>query len=72
MTQALIRGPIVAHVIAGAGGSERPSGPVSKRVGVGDVVVRVDADDEAVELFARHAGRTSARLEMEYESGVRD
>ena len=40
--------------------------------GVGDVIVRVGADDEAVEPFARHAGRTGARLEMEYESGVRD
>ena len=39
--------------------------------GVSDVVVCVGADDDAVELFARHAGRTGARLEMEYESSVR-
>ena len=39
---------------------------------VRDVVVRVGADDEAVELFARHAGRTGSRLEVEEECGVRD
>jgi hypothetical protein len=32
---------------------------------VRDVVICVGTDDEAIELFARHARRTSARLEME-------
>ena len=41
-------------------------------VGVRDVVVRVRADDEAVELLAGHAGRTGSRLEMEDERGGRD
>jgi len=41
-------------------------------VGVRDVVVRVGADDEAVEPLARHAGRTGSRLEMEDERGGRD
>ena len=40
--------------------------------GVSDVVVCVGADDDAVELFPRHERRTGARLEMEYESSVRD
>jgi hypothetical protein len=41
-------------------------------IGVRDVVVRICADDEAVELLARHAGWAGARLEVEHERGVRD
>ena len=40
--------------------------------GVGDVVVRVGADDETIELFAYHTGQAGVRLGMEYESNVRD
>jgi len=47
-------------------------GPREQAVRVGDVVVRVGADDETVELLAGHAGRTGARLEMENECTVRD
>ena len=53
-------------------GRLRAAQRASEQAGGVDVVVRVSADDEAVEPFARHAGRTGARLEVEYESGVRD
>jgi len=51
------------------GAAQRPS---KQAGGVGDVVICVGADNDAVELFARQAGRTGARLEMEYKSSVRD
>ena len=54
---------------AGAGGSERPS---KQAGGVSDIVICVGTDDDAVELFACHAGRTGAGLKMEYGSSVRD
>ena len=47
-------------------------GPGEQAGRVGDVVVRVGADDETVELLAGHAGRARARLEVENERGVRD
>jgi len=45
-------------------------GPRKQAVRIGDVVVRVGADDETVELLAGHAGRARARLEVEDERGV--
>jgi hypothetical protein len=60
----------VAHVTACTGGWERPSGPVSKRAGLDEVVVRVGADDEAVEPFVRHAG--TARDSCPTRNGVRE
>ena len=39
-------------------------GSREQAVRVGDVVVCVGADDEAVELLAGHAGRTGARLKV--------
>ena len=53
------------RLIAAHGSREQP-------VRVGDVVVRIGADDETVELLAGHAGRTGARLKVEKERGVRD
>jgi len=47
-------------------------GPREQAVRIGDVVVRVGADNETVELLAGHAGRARARLEVEDERGVRD
>jgi len=47
-------------------------GPREQAVRIRDVVVRVGADDETVELLAGHAGRARARLEVENERGVRD
>jgi hypothetical protein len=39
---------------------------------VSDVVVRVGADDETVELLAGHAGWTGTRLKVENKHGVRN
>ena len=47
-------------------------GPREQAVGIGEVVVRVSADDETVELLAGHAGRAGARFKVENERGVRD
>jgi len=47
-------------------------GPREQPVRVGDVIVRVGAYDETVELLTGHAGRARARLEVENERGVRD
>ena len=51
------------------GAAQRPSKQAGR---VSDVVICVGADDDVVELFPRHERRTRARLEMEYESSVRD
>jgi len=51
------------------GAAER-AGEQARRVR--DVVIRVSADDELVELFARHAGRAGARFEVEQKRGMRD
>ena len=40
-------------------------------LGVRDVVVRVCAEDDVVEMYARHAGRAGARLEVAHERAVR-
>jgi hypothetical protein len=40
--------------------------------GVRDVVVRVGADDEPVELFACHEGFACARFEVGHQCGMRD
>jgi hypothetical protein len=72
MTQAVpLNESSVAHVTAGAGvvADQRPS---EQTDGAGDVVIHVGTDDEVVEALRAYAGRTGTRLEMEYESGVRD
>ena len=74
--ETLIRGPIPRAVgrphHRGRGRLIAAHGPREQAVWVGDVVVRVGADDETVELLAGHAGRTCARLKVENERGVRD
>jgi hypothetical protein len=51
------------------GAAEQASEQVRR---VRDVIIRVSTDEEPVELFARHAGRAGARLEVEHECGMRD
>jgi hypothetical protein len=47
------------------GGSEKSGG-------IRDIVIRVSADDETIELFACHARRASSRFEVECEVGGGD
>jgi hypothetical protein len=47
-------------------------GPSEQSGGIRDVIIRVSADDEAIELFACHARGASARLEVECEGGGGD
>jgi len=74
--ETLIRVPVPRAVSrplrCGRGRLVAAHGPREQAIRVGDVVVRVGADDETVELLAGHAGRARARLEVENERGVRD
>jgi hypothetical protein len=47
-------------------------GPSEKSGGIRDVIIRISADDDAVQLFACHARGASARLEVEGEGGGGD
>ena len=74
--EALVREPVPRafrrprHRGRGRLGAAERAGEQTRRVR--DVVVRVGANDELVELCARHAGRAGARLEVERERGMQD